>query len=333
MIDFSRSSKLKDRISLLQKRLQINGLDGFIVADAHNLSYLIKKEVEGGILVVNKEEATLYLSPMYEQFEHDTIKIIYSREVPFKQFFHHAKIVGFSGSATSYVIAKSWEKEGLFLKESDLIEKMREVKDQEEIACLKEAVRIVLECYEFLKEAASINMTELALAGLFHQKLRELGASDAAFPPIIAFGSNTSLPHHRASERKLKKNEPILVDIGVKYKGYCSDMTRLFCLGSMPSEVEVLYEIAKEAYNQALKLCIPGTLFSDIDKEAKNVLEKYGYKERFIHGLGHGIGLAVHEEPRFSAKGARLEKGMVFTLEPGIYLPHLYGVRYENMIV
>jgi Xaa-Pro aminopeptidase len=320
-------------MNFLQNKLISNDLDGFIVADTHNLSYLLKEALEGGVLLVTREKVRLYLSPIYEQFRHDTIEIVYSREIDFKQFFHRAKRIGFSATATAYATVRDWEKEGLALEHSDLIEKMREIKDEEEIAYLKEALRIVLECYEFLKGAVAVNMTELTLAGLFHQKLRELGASDAAFSPIIAFGPNTSSPHHRASERRLKKNEPILVDIGVKYKGYCSDITRVFCLGKMPSEVEVLYEIAKEAHNQAFKLCRPGTLFSDIDKAAKGVLERAGYKERFIHGLGHGIGLAVHEEPKFSTKGARLEKGMVFTLEPGIYLPHLYGVRYENMIV
>jgi len=155
-----------------------------------------------------------------------------------------------------------------------------------------------------------------------------------AFDPIVAFGPRSSMPHARPSRRRLREGEVVLLDFGALLRGYASDMTRTFWFGEPEEEFVEVYGITLEAQRAALEAARPGMGVVELDGVARKVVEDAGYGESFKHGLGHGVGLRVHEPPKVSPKGeGELEAGMVFTVEPGIYLPGRWGVRIEDLLV
>ena len=150
----------------------------------------------------------------------------------------------------------------------------------------------------------------------------------------MASGPNSAYPHHITSERKLKENEPVLVDLGVDYGGYKSDLTRVFFLGKIDTLTRKVYAIVRQAQEQALQGIEPGKTCSEIDNLARGFIENKGFGGYFGHGLGHGVGLEIHEEPHLGKKqDLRLEPGMVFTVEPAVYLPGKFGIRLEDMVL
>ena len=160
------------------------------------------------------------------------------------------------------------------------------------------------------------------------------GAEDVAFPPIVASGPNSALPHAVPTDRKLKRNEPVLIDTGVKLNGYCSDMTRTVFLGEASDDFREIYRTVRKAQLVALNEIRPGIESTHPDSMARQIIKDAGFGDKFGHALGHGVGLATHEVPRLGPeKPVTLEKGMVVTVEPGIYIPGTGGVRLEEMVV
>jgi len=155
-----------------------------------------------------------------------------------------------------------------------------------------------------------------------------------AFDPIIASGPNSAYPHARVTGRKLCRKEPVLIDLGMDYKGYKSDLTRMFFLDTMPTSYRDVLSVVHDAQQEAFKVIRPGVLGKDVDAAVRNYLKKHGLAERFTHSLGHGVGMEVHEAPRLSlSSDAILEENMVCTVEPGVYFPGKYGVRLEEMVL
>lgn len=167
--------------------------------------------------------------------------------------------------------------------------------------------------------------------------MEKKGGQGVAFEPIIAFGENSAIPHHRASETRLSQGMTVLIDIGVKWKGYHSDMTRTLFWGEPPEIMREIYDIVQEAQMRALTICKPGTLIGELDSAARDYITSKGYGEKFLHSLGHGVGLEIHEWPlirkREPYQSLPLQAGMVITIEPGIYLSNIGGVRIEDTIV
>ncbi len=164
--------------------------------------------------------------------------------------------------------------------------------------------------------------------------MRSLGADGTSFPSIVAFGANASLPHAIPGQRKAKAGEVLLFDWGSRYGGYCSDLTRVVAIGKMPARMREVYQVVLDAQMAAINAIAPGKTLKEIDAVARNLIIKAGYGKQFGHSLGHGLGLNVHEQPNLSprAEGV-LEPGQVVTVEPGIYLPGLGGVRIEDDIL
>jgi Xaa-Pro aminopeptidase len=166
--------------------------------------------------------------------------------------------------------------------------------------------------------------------------LRDAGAQGPSFPPMVAYGTNSARPHHDPGERRLQSGEPVIIDMGAVYQGYCSDMTRTFFLGEPDARFKEIYSIVRLAQHKAEAGIKAGLMSDAADGLAREVIEAAGYKEAFGHSLGHGVGLAVHENPSLSPMKERavaLEAGMVATVEPGIYLSDWGGVRLEDMIL
>ncbi len=215
-----------------------------------------------------------------------------------------------------------------------IIEKFREVKDPGEIEKIRAGLKVTSLAFKYMKKILSPGMREIEAAAEFERFVRYHGAGGAAFDTIVASGPGSSQPHHLSGQAKLKKDAPVLMDFGVDFQGYKTDLTRVFFLGKIKLLVRRVYDIVLKAHDLAISRVRPGAEMAEIDKVARGYIASQGYAGRFVHNLGHGVGLEVHEEPHVSGNEASaLKPGMVFTIEPGIYLPGKFGIRIEDMIL
>ncbi|BCS92167.1 M24 family metallopeptidase [Metallosphaera javensis (ex Sakai et al. 2022)] len=215
---------------------------------------------------------------------------------------------------------------------SPIMSLMRSVKDNEEIGIMEEGLRIAEQSFmEFIarvKEGESECHLSQILEGIF----REMGVT-YSFSTILTSGPNTAMPHLRCTERKVHRGEPIIVDFGIRYKGYSTDTTRVVTIGKPSEEVMKIWEIVNDAVERAEEASY-GLSGKEIDQRARNVIENRGYGKYFIHRTGHGIGIDVHEHPYISPDNVNvIPKNSVFTIEPGIYIPEKFGIRIEDMVV
>ena len=215
-----------------------------------------------------------------------------------------------------------------------VIEQYRQVKTPGELKKMKIACAITVEAFKYAQKIIAPGKKELEVAAELERFIRLKGARAASFDIIIASGPNSSFPHHLTSERKLRANEPVLIDMGVDYLGYKSDLTRVLFLGKITPLVHKIYQIALHAQQEAIRQIKPGVSAKAVDSFAREIITGRGYGQCFGHNLGHGVGLEVHEAPRISPKEERpIAPGMIFTVEPGIYLPGKFGVRIEDMVL
>ncbi|KKT74281.1 MAG: peptidase M24 [Candidatus Peregrinibacteria bacterium GW2011_GWA2_44_7] len=213
------------------------------------------------------------------------------------------------------------------------IENQRSRKDASELKKLKKSQQINEQLFYSIRALLTPGITELEIAQQIKKRCYDHGADDISFEPIIGFGNHSSMPHHQNTTRKLKKGELVLIDMGVLFQGYASDMTRMVFTKSPTAFEEKIYNLVLEAQEAAIQAMQPGRHCDAIDQVARTLLTQAGYGETFCHSLGHGIGLEVHEAPTLSVRSKdMLQEGMVVTSEPGIYLPGQFGVRIEDMI-
>ena len=216
----------------------------------------------------------------------------------------------------------------------DMVENLRLLKDESEIDTLKKALSIAESTFKHIKSTLKPGMTERQLAWKMEKEIREAGAQSLSFPTIVASGANSALPHAIPSDRKIKAGEPVLFDWGAQLDGYCSDISRTVIIGTPDETFKKVFTTVYDAQKMATDAVRPGISSKAVDKIARDHIEKSGFKGKFGHGLGHGTGLAIHEHPRLSPlKETTLESGMVFTVEPGIYIQGWGGIRLENMVV
>jgi Xaa-Pro aminopeptidase len=212
--------------------------------------------------------------------------------------------------------------------------KQRAVKDPGEVAAIRRALKIQQEAYRRTLAQLKPGQSEEQIAAFLEYQMRLLGADGRSFPTIVAADANASLPHAIPGKAKVRSGGIVLIDFGARWGGYCGDLTRTIALGRMPAKVREIYRITLEAQLAAIAAIAPGKTLKEIDAVARNIIKKAGYSKRFGHGLGHGIGLDIHEQPvlSFRADGV-LEPGQVVTVEPGIYLPGVGGVRIEDDVL
>lgn len=214
------------------------------------------------------------------------------------------------------------------------VEALRVVKDEEEIKAIQHACDITCQAFEYICGYIKPGMTERQVQLALDYKMRELGAQGNAFSTIIASGENGSLPHAVPGERVIQQGDLVTMDYGAKVNGYCSDMTRTVAVGEPSEKLREIYNIVLHAQEEAEKALYPGKNCADMDKVARDIIAQVGYGECFGHSLGHGVGIDIHEEPRLSSRSTDvLAPGHIVTVEPGIYVPGLGGVRIENTCV
>lgn len=221
-----------------------------------------------------------------------------------------------------------------FVPASREIALIRSIKSPMEISLMTQAQRIAENALEEVIASLKPGVTEREIAAQLLFKMQMMGADDKSFDTIVAFGENSAVPHHESGDRKLEKNDIILIDMGAVYKGYCSDMTRTFFYGTPNEELKTIYGIVQEAQLYALKHIKAGMTGLEADSLAREYITANGYGEQFGHSLGHSVGVEIHEWPSLSvASNDVLKPGMIVTVEPGIYVDGLGGVRIEDMVV
>ncbi len=332
------------RLEKLKELLLNEECDGIIVDDSINLFYLTGLFLSAGKLLVHPKGATLLVDSRYIELCKSNSPFpveLSTKNTGMNDLIKGSEIkrLAFNSDNTSYGEFKKLESEfgHLSLKPiGNPVLKLRAVKDPGEIEILKEAAALGSEGYDYLVEMLKEGISENELAIELEIFWKRRGSKAIAFDPIIAFGSNSSMPHYRVGQRKLNTGEAVLIDIGVNLNHYHSDMTRVVFFGDPDPKIASIYEIVLKAQELALENCRPGTPIAELDASARTYIEQKGYGENFTHSLGHGVGLEIHELPliRSQSPGAdtQLEEGMVVTIEPGIYLPGIGGVRIEDTV-
>ncbi|MGE5570509.1 MAG: M24 family metallopeptidase [Rhodospirillales bacterium] len=334
----SRRGRLLD--SLAQRKL-----DALIVAAAPNVRYLSGFTGSNGALLVWPGGTVLFTDPRYEiQAAQETdcrVKVVRGALYPALMKFaagKKLKKLGFEAGRLSYE-AYEQLRIGLTLNASltpvsGLVEIIRMVKSEAEIALIERSVRTNSAAFEKTMRRARPEMSESELAAEFEYQMRRLGAEKPSFDPVIAAGPRTALPHARPTASRLGRNQLLLVDVGASQDGYASDMTRMAFLGKPGAKVKRLYKAVLEAQLAALDAVRPGVRAEQVDQAARRVLRAAGLGAAFVHSTGHGLGLEIHEPPRIGRRDRTvLAAGMTITVEPGVYLEGFGGVRIEDTVV
>ena len=310
--------------------------DQLIIEDPLDIFYLTGVTLSLGTLVLERGGGVLYVDGRYlaAAKECSTLPV-----APIAQLWDRewGEQIGFDATRTMYsrftLLASKLDEKRLTPLSAPLAP-LRACKDERELTAMRASCALLKKGMQYAKTLLKEGITERALATAFEAYVRQHGASGLSFEPIVAFGENGAYPHHCPRDRPLELDEAVLLDAGVVVDHYCSDMTRVYPFGTPPSEVQHIHAVVKRAQRAAIGLCFPGTPLVEVDRAARSLIEEAGYGEAFCHSLGHGVGLEVHEAPRISSEAeGELKTGMVVTIEPGIYLPGIGGVRHEDMVV
>lgn len=237
---------------------------------------------------------------------------------------------------TSIVMVDKLKKGGIasFKMIDDLMSRMRSQKSPEELDVISEAIKRSEKAYEDTLKELAAGITEIEISGILEHNFKRQYLEDIAFRTIIAFGENTAIPHHEPTQRKLRNGDLILMDFGGKYHGYSSDTTRTVAYNSICNKFREIYEIVRTSQVETIISIHKNTKFSEMDSVARSIISKFGYGDNFIHRVGHGLGIATHEEPYLVPKNQEIIKvGTVFTIEPGIYIRDVGGVRIEDTLM
>ncbi len=333
---------MKSRIRNLKQAISKKNLDALIITNPANVSYATAFTGHDSWALITARAIYLITDSRYTEQaagECPLRRIIERKEAITKAAaallnkLKSAKTIGIEKSTslkTYSALKKHLDKK---LKTViDTIEPLRAIKDNTEIAAITQAARIAARALENTLKYIKPGTTENQLAGALDFEIRKLDARNS-FETCVAFGPNASRPHHQPGQRKLKTNDTILIDFGVRYKNYCSDITRCFTIGKQNRLYKKVYETVRQAHDAAIEIIKEGVEIKQVDTAARKVIEKSGLPP-YGHGTGHGLGIEVHEQPIIAAKAkGKLKAGMVITIEPGIYIPGKLGVRLEDDIL
>ncbi|MFC1647603.1 M24 family metallopeptidase [Patescibacteria group bacterium] len=327
-------------------RKQFKNYNALFISSPTNVFYLTGFTGSKGLILITKRKSYFFTDFRYlefaqkivpKEFEVMQIDKKWKKDWPKLLKKYKIKTLGFEENfltVNQYVGLKKISKGVKFKKSGSPIEKIREIKSDKELAMIKKSQRInekvLQETIKFLKS----NRTELEVEWFILRKIHELTGEEPSFDPIVAFGSNSSIPHHQNTNRKLKKGHVVLLDMGVKYKKYCSDMTRTFFTAKPTAKQAHVYETTLKAQKAAIAQLRDNVSVKKIVDAAMKPIKQAGYEKNFQHALGHGVGLDIHELPSLGVeKPYKLKTNMITTIEPGIYLLKNFGVRIEDMVI
>lgn len=333
---------MNEKIKALREKMKSLNLEGMIISNPINIKYLTEIESEGTLLITRRENIFITNSIFIDEVnstltisdEIIVMDITYISKNEFESFFTFCENVGFE---EKYVTYESYKKNmqrykaNNLLETEGIIEKQRMIKDEEEIRKIKKACEITDDCFTYLLNYIKIGMTEKEIAEEIKKFFNKSNVEELAFEPIVASGKNTATPHSKPSNKKIEMADPIMIDMGCKYEGYCSDMTRTIFMGCILEEIKPIYDLVLKNHiftNQDLKeYGSIKTIFKKVENDFKI------NKVNIIHALGHGLGLEVHETPIMIEKNdSYLKENMVLAIEPAIYIPGKYGIRIEDTV-
>lgn len=320
--------------------------DAMLVSDSANVSYLTGYLSRDSYLLLAKAQAFFLTDGRYsaEARKHlKGVQVLQLKEGLFKEVSRlctrlKCSRIGFEechlsfGAYQRFRQALAADQELVPVK--PLVEEMRQVKSADELKKIRLATERACQALSYIGKQLKPGLTELEVSGELERFIRSHGASGSSFEIIVASGPNSGYPHHLTGTRRIKTGEPVMIDMGVDLNGYKSDLTRVFFIGKINFLAQKLYSIVLTAQRKAIEAIRPGVPVSSIDRVARDYIASRGYARHFLHSLGHGVGLAVHEEPGINASSRKkLQPGMVFTLEPAVYLAGRCGIRIEDMVL
>lgn len=332
------------RLEKLQKKIASQQMDAFLITNMENIRYITGFTGTSALTLVGPDKALFLTDSRYTTQANQQVKYCEIREYKkqMEELMALIKAMGikrlaFEATVLPFVVYAKLKDS---LENVDLIgvenwvEEQRMVKDQTEIEALRHTIAITQRGYDMVRPRLVDGAVEHEIAVELEYEMRKAGAEQIAFDTIVASGIRGSMPHGIASTKVIKEGEMVTIDFGARCQGYCSDCTRTVSLGKVPAKQAEIYRIVYEANQAATAEIKPGKKAKEIDAIGRDLIKAAGYGEFFGHGTGHGVGLAVHEDPRISWEGeVILEPGIVFTIEPGIYIPGLGGARIEDMIL
>ena len=334
---------VNEKIKWLREKIRGLDMQGMIVSNPLNVKYLTGIDAEGVLLITRKENYYItdsrYIEDVQSTLTIDDGIIVYNSadisSYDYENFFSFCENVGFEESYITYATYKNYMQryKANHLEETDnMIEKQRMIKDEKEIELLTKACELTDQCFTHLLEFIQIGMTEKQIAYEIEKYFLENGADALSFETIVASGQNSSKPHAKTTDKKIEEGDPITIDFGCKYKGYCSDMTRTIFAKYVPEKVKTIYELVLKNQLQTLNDMKEGASIRILARNVDNDFRLNGYS--LVHSLGHGVGLEIHEQPFISFRNDNtLKANMVVTNEPGIYLPGNFGVRIEDTVL
>jgi Xaa-Pro aminopeptidase len=336
---------LKNRIEALKKLFANKKLDGYMVADGTNLLYLTGFDGGVRLLVAEDIESIFYVQGVnYEAAKEEAkdckvelvkrgedINLKTAKEIERLKL----KNVGFDTLDTSiYLKLKKALNHIELQSHSDLIWELRKVKDETELNSIRKAAEMTSEGAKIASETIKPGVREFEVAAEIEYAMRKLGSDGVAFDSIVVSGVRSAFPHGGCTDKKIQKGDLVVVDIGAKYKYYRADLTRTFVAGKPSAKQTKIYEVVRNAQEKAFENLKAGAIGNKIDAVARRIIEKEGYGEYFVHSLGHGVGLEVHESPVLSPESKDvLKSGNVVTVEPGIYIIGFGGFRVEDTVL
>lgn len=332
------------RIKKIQDKLSSWKIDVLIINTIENIRYLSGFTGSNGIIIITPDTNFFLTDSRYAAQAREEIKglkiKIYKKQIEeVASLIGQTKFkrIGFEGKGITYDV---YHKLKGLLHSKRLIPAPKDIdiirgrKDVSELEKITETIRLSSIGFNTAKDYITPGILECDTALAVEMAMRKRGAEAISFEIIVASGTRAALPHGKASDKKVRKNELVIVDLGARYYGYNSDETCTFIVGKPNREQKQVYHIVKGAHDMAIEAVKPGVKASYVDSIARKFIKKAGYGKYFGHSTGHGIGLAVHEWPNISQySDAIIEEGMIFTIEPGIYIPQWGGVRIEDMVL
>jgi len=337
------------RMQKLRTSVADRGLDGILVCQPENRRYLSGFTGSSGWLLISGNEAVMATDFRFVEqarVESPDFTIVQTKrelgdwfpglvsDLGLQKLGFEADFVSFDSHQRLNEAMKTAQIGLEFVPANGLVEGLRAVKEPEELALITKAVQLGDAVLEEAKRLMHPDMTEEEAAWEIEKLLRQGGSEGVAFEIIVASGPNAALPHARPTKKKLGTGQPVVIDMGARIGGYCSDLTRTLFLGRAGDTMQKIYDIVLKAQIGAIEGVQSGMEGAEVDRLTRSVIEQAGYGDNFGHGLGHGVGLAVHELPTVGpSSNGTLSNDMVFTIEPGIYLPGEGGVRIEDIVV
>ena len=337
----------RSRCERVYEAMEAEGIDQLIISDWYSVRYLTGRVIRPGermlvlLLKARQRKAELILSRLFPQEAEEDLPLFFFDDTddPARLLsgrLDEGKVIGVDKNWPARFLLPLMEQQPdkSFVNGSPLIDEIRQVKTGEEQEKMRKASQLNDQAMGELIGLVNKGYSEEELAGALEKIYLKLGSPGFSFTPICCYGANAADPHHMNDGTKGRPGDSVILDIGCLWQGYCSDMTRTVFLGEVGEEQRKVYEIVREANRRGIEAVRPGVRFCDVDAAARDYIAGMGYGEYFVHRTGHNIGQEVHEYGDVSSANEKvLKPGMIFSIEPGIYLPGRFGVRIEDLVL